>query len=471
MKKIALILAGGKGNRFWPKSSPTLPKQFLKIYGNTTLLQGTVKRVENLIAPEDIYIITSIQYKNIVKEQIPYLPENNILLEPFGKDTAPALGYSALWLKELYKDAIMITLPSDHYVADEANWIDTLLRACQAAKSNYPVVIGIKPQRPEPGYGYIVSGESINYSLKKVTQFVEKPDLNYAQELIIEKNALWNSGMFIWKLSVIENQLAQYQPVLSEKLTDIYQKMKTSAVKPYQENIPIQIKDMFKEITPLSIDYGLMEPCLDLVTVSGSFTWDDLGNWQALESLYTPDSEGNINIGSAHLKNTENCIIEWKEGPAIIAGLKETVVVSNEGKLLICSKKDLPQLKGIVAEYLKEEDHNYTADGLLKTVLKPWGKEIWWAETDKYAAKILEINAGHSTSLHYHREKLETFYIEKGYGEIVIGSESEAVFPGKVLTIMPGTPHRLKATTFLRLFEVSTPQLDDVKRVADFYGR
>ena len=205
-----------------------------------------------------------------------------------------------------------------------------------------------------------------------------------------------------------------------------------------------------------------------MAVVAASFRWDDLGGWQALERIYPIDSKGNVLVGNIMLTDAENCIIDWRDGPAIIVGLQDTVVVGYEGKLLACKKEHLCKLKGLLAEHSADHDH---LSPKLKTVPKPWGKEIWWAVTDKYAAKILEIKEGFSTSLHLHEQKLETFYIEKGKGIMILANKTEELYPGKVLTILPGVAHRICAHTYLRLFEVSTTELNDIIRLEDLYSR
>ncbi|MBZ4654818.1 MAG: Mannose-phosphate guanylyltransferase [Peptococcaceae bacterium] len=474
MRRIALVLAGGKGNRFWPKSSPDVPKQFLKITGNSTLLQDTVRRIEKVVPREDIFIITGVMYGTLVKEQVPQIPAKNLILEPMGRDTAPALGYALEWLSEIYADAILITLPADHYVAAEEKWKQALLDACTAAGKDSPVVIGITPTRPETGYGYIITREQTTDDSQTpltVKNFVEKPDILTAVKLLAEGNCFWNSGMFIWKLSVVRTKLKQYLPSVVEQLEKITTQMKKTGILPCQDDIPASFYKAFSHIPAISIDYGLMEKCDDILLIPGTFIWDDVGGWQALERLYESDAKGNINLGRAVLHDTENCIVEWQEGPALLVGLKEMVVAGREGKLLVCPKSYLPQLKTLLTGIAGDREKPKNEGEECKIVPKPWGKEIWWALTERYAAKILEIESGHSTSLHVHERKHETFYIDKGQGTMVLENTVEELFPGKIIVVKPGRKHRIMAQTDMRLFEVSTPEMEDVRRVEDHYGR
>lgn len=475
MKKVALILAGGKGNRFWPKSSLEMPKQFINIIGETTLFQDTVKRASQIANMEDIYIVTSSGYVNVINNQAPQIPRENMILEPCSRDTAPALGYSLVWLQEKYSDAIIFILPSDHYVAEEDKWVETLIKACNLAESKSPVVIGITPNRPETGYGYIKKGNKYcesNNVYWEVKEFIEKPDLNKALKFLEAKDYMWNSGMFIWKLSVVVKQYEKNLPDICKKIKEIFRIMKNNEWKYWLNDDVANIKEKFAKIKPISIDYGIMENIQDIYLLPGIFLWDDVGGWQALERLYAKDSSNNINLGNAVLADSDNCIVDWHDGPALVAGLKDTVVACKEGRLLVCRKDYLTQLKDLLKEAgFFNQGQNYGMNNELKRVKKPWGQEIWWAITEKYAAKILEIKKDASTSFHYHQKKLETFYIAKGKGTINLHESTEELYPGKVIEIYPGEPHRLNALTNLSVIEVSTPELDDVVRISDYYGR
>ncbi len=474
MKKIALILAGGKGNRFWPKSSLEMPKQFINIIGDSTLFQETVKRAALITAEEDIYIVSSSSCVSFIKNQAPQIPQENIILEPCGRDTAPALGYSLVWLQEKYSEAALFILPSDHYVAEMDKWKETLIKACDLAESKSPVVIGISPNRPETGYGYIKKGNKCfekNQVYWKVTEFIEKPDFNKALKFLEAQDYLWNSGMFIWKLSDLIKQYKKNLPCTFEQISEIYTIMKNNNWNYWLKEDVVEVKEEYKAINPISIDYGIMEHLHNIYLLPGIFLWDDVGGWQALERLHPKDSNNNINLGNAALIKSDNCIVDCYDGTALIAGIKDTVVAHQDSKLLVCHKDYLPQLKELLKEaifFKREESEEHEG---IKKVEKPWGQEIWWAVTNKYAAKILEIEKGSSTSFHYHQKKLETFYITKGRGTIKLQERTEELYPGKVIEIYPGEPHRLNALSNLQIIEVSTPELDDVVRISDYYGR
>ncbi len=357
MNIIALILAGGKGNRFWPKSSPSLPKQFLRIVGDATLFQETVKRVHSFLPYENIYVITGAVYKDIVREQTPQLPVQNLIFEPAGKDTAPAVCYAALWLAEMYPDAIMLTLPSDHYIGQEELWEETVLNACIAARKNWPVVIGIRPTRPESAYGYLIPGEKqpeMEAPTWKITKFIEKPNTAAALKMLEAGNCYWNSGMFVWKIPVVKKKLQKYLPQLYDDVYAMIQDARKAGYTPCQEVIPARLEKDFSLVKPISIDYGIMEKCDDLQMVPGFFLWDDVGGWQALDRLLEHDDNGNINVGKGFLVDTQDCIVDWEDGPVLIVGLRGAVIAGREGKLLVYAKKYLPQFKETL-QGLKEE--------------------------------------------------------------------------------------------------------------------
>ncbi|MDD4047713.1 MAG: sugar phosphate nucleotidyltransferase [Clostridia bacterium] len=473
MEKVALILAGGKGNRFWPKSSSEVPKQFLKVVGENTLLQNTVKRIQTLIRSENIYVITGIEYKGLVLEQVPEVLPENIIIEPLGRDTAPALGYAIAWLEERYKDAILFTVPADHFVEGKEEWRKAVDKACQVAESEVTVLIGIKPTRPETAYGYIVTELKKKSNVLKVNEFVEKPSLNTATAMLEQGNCYWNSGMFIWKLSVVKEIFKKHLPSMKKEIELLVKEMKEKNIAPYQKDIPENIKEAFSRIKAISIDYGLIERCKKVFVIPSSFVWDDVGGWQALERFIKCDEKGNVNIGQALLVDTENCVVDWKEGSALIAGLRDMVIAGRDGKILVASKNNLSNIKKHLVQLNIDDKKKYQSEEKqsIKVVPKPWGQEIWWALADNYAAKILDIKASQATRLHLHQKKHETFFIDKGKGKLIINGLSENLYPGKVIAVEPGTVHRLMAETDLRVFEVSTSEMEDVIRLEDEYNR
>lgn len=354
MKITATIMAGGKGERFWPKSRVTLPKQFLSLTNDgLTMIQHTINRLLNLIKYEDIFIVTNINYVKLVKEQLPQIPDENILVEPIGKNTAPCIGLAATIIKKKYKDAIMLVLPSDHLIKNNEQYNKTLKQAINIAKNNYNLVtIGILPSYPETGYGYInydkqeiVEKKNRGY---KVKRFVEKPNINKAKEYINSGDYLWNSGMFVWKVSSILMNIEKYMPDLANGLTKIRESIGS---KKYLD----VLYNCFNDFKSESIDYGIMEKADSIYTVSGDFGWDDVGSWLALERINQLDENKNYIDGNVIIEDTKDSIVLGGKRLIATVGLENTVIVDTDDAILICDKNSTQKIKDIIKK-IKENN-------------------------------------------------------------------------------------------------------------------
>ncbi len=344
MKKTALIMAGGHGERFWPRSRQDLPKQFLSLTDDgKTLIQLTVERISPLVDAEDIFISTNRDYEGLVREQLPNIPESNILFEPVGRNTAPCIGMGAQFISKKHGDAIMLVLPSDHLIKYDKMYLDTLKDACDIAeKGSSLLTIGITPDFPETGYGYIrfTPDESCLRGYK-VLNFTEKPKLEAAKEYIASNQYLWNSGMFVWKTSSILERFERLMPDVYEKLSIIKDSIGTSQ----QTDI---IEKIFPEFPSISIDYGIMEKSDDIYTVPGSFGWDDVGSWLAMERIRKTNEYGNIIDGDVITINTNDSIIIGKNKMIACVGVKDLVVVDTDDATLICDKSSTNDIKKVI---------------------------------------------------------------------------------------------------------------------------
>ncbi len=354
MKKTALIMAGGKGERFWPKSRLTLPKQFLSLTNDgKTMIQLTVERILPLVDMEDIYIATNESYKALVKEQLPDIPECNILCEPVGRNTAPCIGLGAVHIQHKYDDAVMMVLPSDHLVKYTDIFTDTLTTACSIAEQGTNLVtLGITPNYPETGYGYIKADKSISGKPSyPVDRFVEKPDYETAKAYVEGGDYYWNSGMFIWKVSSILTDLSLYMPETYAGLQKIGQAVGT-------ENETSILASVFPTLPSESIDYGIMEKASDIYLVPGNFGWDDVGSWLAVERIRGIDENRNTFTGNVTALNTSGCTIEGKEKLIAAVGLHDLIVVDTDDALLICSKDSAGDIKKML-EILRNEGKDF----------------------------------------------------------------------------------------------------------------
>ena len=355
MKKTALIMAGGKGERFWPKSRQSLPKQFLSLTNDRkTMIQLTVERILPLVNLEDIYIATNTNYKHLVLEQLPGIPAENVLCEPVGRNTAPCIGLGAVHIQRKYEDAIMIVLPSDHLIKYNNIFTETLANACDVAEINANLVtIGITPNYPETGYGYIKADK--NKQLKKtysVECFVEKPDFDLAKTYVESGDYYWNSGMFIWKLSSILENMKNFMSDTYNGLLKIQAAIKT----PEEENV---LKNIFPEFVSDSIDYGIMEKASGIYLIPGNFGWDDVGSWLAVERVKGTDDAQNTLTGNVIALNTSHCTIEGKKRLIAALGLKDLIIVDTDDALLIADKNSAGDIKKILAVLRDTDRENY----------------------------------------------------------------------------------------------------------------
>ena len=344
LKKTALIMAGGRGERFWPKSRKSLPKQFLSLTDDgKTMIQLTVERILPLVKMEDIYISTNRDYKELVRQQLPEIPEENILCEPVGRNTAPCIGLGAVHMRKKYEDAVMYVLPSDHLIKYTSIFLSTLTDAGEVAEQGENLVtLGITPECPETGYGYIkfLPDQMLGRAFE-VDRFVEKPDLETAKEYVASEQYLWNSGMFIWKVSTILKNLETYLPETYQGLNRIADAIGT-------EEEELVLEKEFSAFQSESIDYGIMEKAKNIYILSGSFGWDDVGSWLAVGRIKKSNEFGNVINGNAVTVDTKNCIIQGGKKLIATVGIEDIIVVDTEDALLICEKDSAGNIKKVL---------------------------------------------------------------------------------------------------------------------------
>lgn len=344
MKKTALIMAGGRGERFWPKSRRNMPKQFLSLTDDgKTMIQLTVERILPLVDMEDIFIVTNRDYRDLVHKQLPQLPEENILCEPVGRNTAPCIGLGAVHMEKRYGDAVMFVLPSDHLIKYDSIFQGTLSDAAEIAEQGENLVtLGITPDYPETGYGYIKfrPKETLGRAFQ-VERFVEKPDLETAKNYLASEQYLWNSGMFIWKVSTILEALKTHLPETYAGLQKIQ-----GAIGTEEEQEVLERE--FSALRSESIDYGVMEKAKDIYTLSGSFGWDDVGSWLAVGRIKRSNEFGNVVDGNIVTVDTKDCIIQGGKRLIAVVGMEDVIVVDADDALLICEKDSAGKIKKVL---------------------------------------------------------------------------------------------------------------------------
>jgi mannose-1-phosphate guanylyltransferase len=339
-------MAGGKGERFWPLSKKTLPKPFIPLLKKETMIQETVERIKPLIPEERIIIVLSQDHFPVAQQQLPEIPVENFVIEPFGRDTAACIGLASLYIGRKDKDASMIVLAADHLIDDREAFFRTVTSSLKFLASNdYIVTVGIKPTRPETGYGYIELGEKLgsidNESFFSVKKFVEKPRLSTASDYLKTDRYCWNSGMFIWRNSTIQKSLSVYMPELWDGLMRINECLGSEK----EEEV---IKKEFSQFERVSVDYGVLEKSSQVVVIPASFNWDDVGTWTALERVYSLDESDNVVVGKHVGRDTHGCIVFSRDQLVATLGVKDLVIVHAKGKILVCHKEKAPYLKEIV---------------------------------------------------------------------------------------------------------------------------
>lgn len=347
MNLFALIMAGGIGSRFWPRSKKKTPKQLLKIFGDNTLIQETVGRLDGAIPKENIFIITNkIQHEEIIR-QLPEVPQNNILIEPFGRNTAACIGLASIIIEEKSKDAVIIVLPADHIIGDKLSFHSTLKSAAKFAnESRGLVTIGIIPTRPETGYGYIQIDDAIvANNIHKVLTFAEKPNYATAVRFLESGDFLWNSGMFIWRIDSILEEIRKYMPELYEGLETIKKSM-------HAPNFEDMLSNVYGLLKNISIDYGIMEKSHKVFLIKGDFSWSDIGSWEEVYQLSEKNDEGNAIVGKVFTDMTSESYIYSPDKFTAVIGAENFIIINTDEALLICRRDKAQDVKKVI-EHLK----------------------------------------------------------------------------------------------------------------------
>lgn len=341
----ALIMAGGKGTRFWPLSTEKKPKQFLNLIGDKTMIQMTVDRIRPIIPIERIFVCTGDSYVDLVKSQLPDIPEKNIIVEPEGRNTAPCIALSAMIIKKYYNDATMVVLPSDHLIKDEDSFRNILLDGEKYLKENDKAILtlGMTPNRPETGYGYIKFSKDKTYinnnEVIKVDKFVEKPNLEKALEYLADGSYLWNGGMFIWTVNNILDQIKEFIPKTYNALKNIEQ-INVNELQGY-------INENYGKTDSISVDYAILEKSNEIYVIPSDFGWDDVGSWEALDRYREKDDNGNIFIGNINSIDSNNNLIISKNHNVIIHGLNDIYIIENDGNIIVGKKEEVSQIKSL----------------------------------------------------------------------------------------------------------------------------
>ena len=350
----AVIMAGGVGSRFWPRSRERSPKQALNIVGNGTMIQNTVKRIETLVPSENILIITNKVQRDIISQQLPHIPNENILVEPVGRNTAPCIGLAAHWILRKDPQGVMIVLPADHLISENKKFYQVLQRAIHTAESSQSLVtIGIKPTHPETGYGYIQYEDIDDHNpyiedkIYRVKTFAEKPNYETAVKFIESGDFLWNSGIFIWRASVILDEIQRLLPEIADQLQKV---AKTLGTEDYENTLELA----YGVIRGISIDYGVMEKAKSVYVALADFGWSDVGSWDEVKRLTPVDEDGNALRGNVIVRDASGNYVDAGQKLVALIGVKDLIVVTTDDAILICEQGRSQEVKEIV-DFLKRK--------------------------------------------------------------------------------------------------------------------
>ncbi|GAB4290506.1 MAG: mannose-1-phosphate guanylyltransferase [Ignavibacteriaceae bacterium] len=343
MNIYAVIMAGGIGSRFWPRSKEKTPKQLLNIFGNKTMIQETVERLEGLVEKDNIYIITNKIQKPEIINQLPDIRVSNIVEEPFGRNTAACIGLASVLIGSKSSDAVMIVLPADHRIVEKDLFHNTVKNAVDFAyKSRGLVTIGIVPSRPETGYGYIQINESpVEDGIYKVQTFAEKPDYSTAVRFLESGDFFWNSGMFIWRVDAILDEIKIHMPELSDGLDVLKKEL-------YSTNFDEILIKVYGQLRKISIDYGIMEKSNKVYLTKGNFTWSDVGSWEEVYQLSEHDENGNAATGEVYTDRTTGSYIYSPDKFTAVIGLDDIIVINTDDALLVCRRDHSQDVKKVV---------------------------------------------------------------------------------------------------------------------------
>ncbi|GAA4826690.1 mannose-1-phosphate guanylyltransferase [Algivirga pacifica] len=344
--RYAVIMAGGVGSRLWPVSRKSYPKQFHDILGvGKTLLQMTFERLLQVCAVDNIFIVTNDTYKGIVKEQLPQLAEERILCEPQAKNTAPCIAYASYKIASINPEASILIAPSDHLITNDISFASAAdLAYKETNEKDQLITFGIKPSRPDTGYGYIEYHENESRDTVKVERFTEKPDLTTAEEFLSKGNYLWNAGIFVWSAKSIISALEKYTPQISSLFAPLLSGTQDDFC----------VKSAFQKCDSVSIDYGIMEKANNVFVVPVSFGWTDLGTWKSIFETNIKNEDNNAFHGQVISEETTNTLVKIQPNKvAVVQGLEDYIVIDNEKALLICQKEKEQRVKGYLKEVAK----------------------------------------------------------------------------------------------------------------------
>lgn len=467
----AVILAGGSGSRLWPLSRQHLPKQFLSLDGDVSLLQTTINRLAPVIDAKNILIVT--QESHAKGEAYHALLPYQALFEPIGRNTAPAIALAAAYLtahgaENHLADPIMVVLPADHSIKDEARFRAHLELAIKAAESGKLITFGIQPTQPDTGFGYIKAHAGDTPEVYVVERFTEKPDHATAEHFLKEGNYFWNSGMFVWRASVILAEIQQHLPAVHQVIQTILAESRAAGT--FQQ----AVGKHFSSMPSISIDYGVLEKSGQVALIPCDIGWNDVGSWQAVHEISAQDENGNVLQGNVIALGCENSLIRAEKRLVAAIGVKDLCIIETADAILISSSEQTQQVREVV-DTLQQRgatEHVYHAK-----VNRPWGNyTVLEEDQEGFKIKRIEVAPGARLSLQSHRQRSEHWVVVSGTATVTNGDEVITVHKNQSTYIPIGTQHRLenRGNEPLHIVEIQVGDYlgeDDIQRFEDNYGR
>ncbi|WP_053572667.1 mannose-1-phosphate guanylyltransferase/mannose-6-phosphate isomerase [Caballeronia cordobensis] len=472
MNIYPVVLCGGSGTRLWPMSRGGYPKQYLKLTGEQTLVQQTVLRLRGIARAADPLVITNDEQRFIVAEQLRQsgVTPSSIVLEPYSRNTAPAIAVAALVAMRQSTDALLLVLPSDHLVANETAFVRAVDAAASVAADGHLVTFGIQPTEPHTGYGYIRRGEALGTGdgVHAVAAFVEKPDLPTAEQFLADGRFVWNSGMFMLKASAYMDELRIHQP-------DIARQAEVSVELAERDNDFLRLhKASFADCPNVSVDYAVMEKTARAaVIVTNELGWNDIGSWEALAKVSEQDDFGNVSIGDVLAESVTNSYMRAEHRMVAAIGLDNVVIVETADAVLVAHRDRVQDVKKIV-ERLNASGRQESVTH--RRVQRPWGSYEGIDQGDRFQVKRIIVNSGAQLSLQMHHHRAEHWIVVKGTAIVTNGDEEIMLSENQSTYIPLGVTHRLRnpGRIPLELIEVQSGAYlgeDDIVRFEDTYGR
>ncbi len=462
----ALILAGGGGTRLWPLSRRNYPKQFLKINSDKSLLQQTAERLLKVMTLDDIVVVTNTRYKFYVKSDLPEI--KHLIFEPAGRNTAPATALSVKYLVDKLgcsEDEIILMCPSDHVIRPDEKFAEYMELAGTIAKKGYIVTFGVKPDRPEQGYGYIKAGKGISaaagegkdITFYEVEKFVEKPDMETARRYVDDGSYYWNSGMFAFSIKTMLDEMGRHSPEMKGSLTQGFDDMLSG----------------FEHMPDISIDYAVMEKSDRAVVLPLDLYWNDIGSWDSLYDVLDKDEERNVKQGDVLAIDTTGTLVLGNKRQITTIGLNDCLIVETDDAILVAKKGSAEKVKEAVsrlhnASRTEVEDH--------VTIYRPWGSYTVLEDGLRYKIKRIVVNPNEKLSLQMHYHRSEHWVVVKGTAKVLVGDKEMNIHENESAYVPKSTLHRLEnpGKVPLEIIEVQNGEYvgeDDITRIEDIYGR